>query len=505
MKFCGVLEHQQPMPLSMATGDKASPDTVLDDVPLQNQQMLPQEGRGKDYNNLLEGGGNGCVVDSLPSTSRYPDIPQDLIEAILMDDGDEEDQTPMNFSSVQENQLPTPLSAAAGDKTSPDTVVDDVPLQNQQMLPQEGRGDDYNDLLEGGGNGCIVDPLPSTSPYPNVPWDLLAAILMGNRDEEDQMPMNFSGVLEHHQLTALSVAAGDKVLPGLVFDDIPLQNQQMLPQEGRGEDYNDLLEGGGNRCVVDLLPSTTRYPDVLQDLIEAILMDDRDEEDQKAMNFSSLLEHQHPMPLSAATSDKASHRLVSDDVPLQNRQMLPQEGRGEDYNDLLEGGGNGCVIDPLQPMSPYPDVPQDLIEAILMDDGDEEDQMPMNFYGVQEHEQPTLLSTTVGDKASPDRVFDNVPPQNQQLLPLEGRVEDHNDLLKGGGNGCVVDALLSTSPYPDVPWDLIAAILIDDRDEEDQTPIKFSGISEHHQPTVDACIFKKCGGIVPPVHILLHR
>ena len=323
----------------------------------------------------------------------------------------------MNFSSVQENQLPTPLSAAAGDKTSPDTVIDDVPLQNQQMLLQEGRGDDYNDLLEGGGNGCVVDPLPSTSPYPNVPWDLIAAILMGDGDEEEQTPMNFSGASKHQQPTALSAAAGDKVLPGLVFDDIPLQNQQMLPQEGRGEDYNDLLEGGGNRCVVDLLLSTTRYLDVPQDLIEAILMDDRDEENQKAMNFSSVLEHKQPMPLSAAAGDKASRRLVFNDVPLQNWQMLPQEGRGEYYNDLLEGGGNGCVVDPLQPMSPYPDVPQDLIEAILMDVGDEKDQMPMNFYGVQEHQQPTLLSTAVGDKASPDRVFDNVPPQNQQLLP----------------------------------------------------------------------------------------
>ena len=229
--------------------------------------------------------------------------------------------------------------------------------------------------------------------------------------------MNFSCVQENQQPTPMSAAAGDKVSPGLVFNDIPLQNQQMLPQEGRGEDYNDLLKGGGNRCVVDLLLSTTRYPDVLQDLIEAILMDDRDEEDQKAMNFSSVLEHQQPMPLSAAAGDKASRRLVFDDVPLQNRQMLLQEGRGEDYNDLLEGGGNGCVVDLLQPTSPYPDVPQDLIEAILMDDGDEEDQMPMNFYGVQEHQQPTLLSTAVGDKASPDRVFDNVSPQNQQLLP----------------------------------------------------------------------------------------
>ena len=113
----------------------------------------------------------------------------------------------------------------------------------------------------------------------------------------------------------------------------------------------------------------------------------------------------------------ASLGLVFDDIPLQNQQMLPQEGRGEDYNDLLEGGGNGWVVDPLPSTGPYFEAPWDLFEAILMDDGDEEDQMPMNFYGVQEHQQPTLLSTAVGDKASPDRVFDNVPPQNQQLLP----------------------------------------------------------------------------------------
>ena len=50
---------------------------------------------------------------------------------------------------------------------------------------------------------------------------------------------------------SLIVAASDKESPGLDFNDIPLQNQQMLPQEGRGEDYNDLLEGGGNSWVVD--------------------------------------------------------------------------------------------------------------------------------------------------------------------------------------------------------------------------------------------------------------
>ena len=86
-----------------------------------------------------------------------------------MDDGDEEDQTPINFCGISEHQQPMPLSAAASDKASPDTIFDDVPLQNQQMLPQEGRGKDYNDLNEGGGNGCVFDPLPSTSPYPDVP------------------------------------------------------------------------------------------------------------------------------------------------------------------------------------------------------------------------------------------------------------------------------------------------------------------------------------------------
>ena len=135
MNFCGISKHLQPTPLSAAASDKASPDTILDDVPLQNQQMLPQEGRGKDYNDLLEGGGNGCDFYPLMSTSPYPDVPQDMIKAILMDDGDEEDQTRMNFSRVQEHQQPTPLSAAAGDKASPDTVLDDIPLQNQKMLP----------------------------------------------------------------------------------------------------------------------------------------------------------------------------------------------------------------------------------------------------------------------------------------------------------------------------------------------------------------------------------
>ena len=75
MNFSGVSEHHQARPLSVPASDKASPDTILDDVPLQNQQMLPQEGRGKDYNDLLEGGGNGGVVDLLPSTSPYRDVP----------------------------------------------------------------------------------------------------------------------------------------------------------------------------------------------------------------------------------------------------------------------------------------------------------------------------------------------------------------------------------------------------------------------------------------------
>ena len=75
----------------------------------------------------------------------------------------------MNFCGISEYQQPTPLSAAASDQASPDTILDNVPLQNPQILPQEGRGKDYNDLLEGGGNGCVVDPLPSTNPYPNVP------------------------------------------------------------------------------------------------------------------------------------------------------------------------------------------------------------------------------------------------------------------------------------------------------------------------------------------------
>ena len=123
-----------------------------------------------------------------------------------MDDEDEEDQTPMNFSRISEHERPTPLSAAASDKASPDTILDDVPLQNQQMLPQEG-GEDYNDLLEGGGNGCVVDPLLSTSPYPDIPWELIEAILMDGGDEEDQTPMNFCGIREHQQPTPFSAAA----------------------------------------------------------------------------------------------------------------------------------------------------------------------------------------------------------------------------------------------------------------------------------------------------------
>ena len=229
MNFCGISEHQQPTPLCAAARDKASPDTILDDVPLQSQQILTQEGRGKDYNDLLECGGNGCVFDPLPSMSPYPDVPQDRIEAILMDDGDEEDQTPMNFCGITVHQQSTPLNAAAGDKASPDTILDDVPLQNQQMLPQEGRGKNYNDLLQGGGNGCVVDLLPSTSPYPDVPQDLIEAIFRDDGDEEDQTPMNFSGVQEHSQLMPLSTTAGDKASPDTVLDDIPLQNQKMLP------------------------------------------------------------------------------------------------------------------------------------------------------------------------------------------------------------------------------------------------------------------------------------
>ena len=194
MNFFGISEHQQPTPLTAAASDKASPDTILDDVPLQNQQMLPQEERGKDYNDLLEGVGNGCIFDPFPSTGPYSDVPQDLIEAILMDDEDEEDQTPKNFCGIPEDQQPTPLSAAASDKASPDTSLGDVPPQNQQMLPQEGRGKDYNDLLEGGGNGCVVDLLLSTSPYPDVPQDMIKAILMDDGDEADQTRMNFSRV-----------------------------------------------------------------------------------------------------------------------------------------------------------------------------------------------------------------------------------------------------------------------------------------------------------------------
>ena len=114
-------------------------------------------------------------------------------------------------------------------------------------------------------------------------------------------------------------------------------------------------------------------------------MDDGDEEDQTPMNFSVIQEHQQPMPLSGAASGKASFDPIFDDVPPHNLQLLPQEGPPENHNDLLGGEGNGSVVDPPPSTTSYPDVPLDLIEAILMDDGDEEDQTPMNFYGVQEH------------------------------------------------------------------------------------------------------------------------
>ena len=82
---------------------------------------------------------------------------------------------PMNFSSIQEHQQPTPLSAAAARKASPILVFDDVPSHNQQLLPQEGPQEDHNDILRGGGNASIVDPLPSTGPYPDIPWEEMPA------------------------------------------------------------------------------------------------------------------------------------------------------------------------------------------------------------------------------------------------------------------------------------------------------------------------------------------
>ena len=131
--------------------------------------------------------------------------------------------------------------------------------------------------------------------------------------------------------------------------------------------------------------------------------------------------------------------------------MLPQEGPQEDHNDILGGGGNCRVVDPLPSTSPYPDVPWDLIEAILMDDRDDEDQTPMNFSGIQKHQQSMPSSAAAGGKASPNPIFDNVPPQNQPMLSHEGLAEDHNNVLGGEGNGNVVDPLPSMSPYPDVP------------------------------------------------------
>ena len=181
-----AFDVENVLPGPVFYGANASPGPVFDDVSPKNQQLLlPQEGRADDHSELLGGGGNGCVVDPLPSTGPSPEVPWDLIEAFLMDDGDEEDQTPMNFSGVQEHQQPTPLSTAAGGKASPGPIFDDVPPLNQQLIPKEGPAEDHNDLLGGGGNGSVVDPLPSTSPYPDVPWDLIEAILMDDEDEED--------------------------------------------------------------------------------------------------------------------------------------------------------------------------------------------------------------------------------------------------------------------------------------------------------------------------------
>ena len=155
-----IFDSQNALPGPAFDGENVLPGPVFDDIPPHNQQLLPQEGRAEDHNHEAR--------------------PWDLIEAFLMDNGDEEDQTPMNFSGVQEHQQP---------------------------LPQEGRADDHNDLLGGGGNGCVVDLLPSTSTYPSVPCDLIEAILMDDGDEEDQTPMNFSGVQERQQPTPLSTAA----------------------------------------------------------------------------------------------------------------------------------------------------------------------------------------------------------------------------------------------------------------------------------------------------------
>ena len=93
-------------------------------------------------------------------------------------------------------------------------------------------------------------------------------------------------------------------------------------------------------------------------------------------------------------------------------QLLPQEGPLEDHNDLLGSEGNGSVVDPLLSTGPYPDVPWDLIEAILMDDGDEEDQTPMNFSGILENQQPMSFSVVTSGKASFGPIFDDVPPHN---------------------------------------------------------------------------------------------
>ena len=124
---------------------------------------------------------------------------------------------------------------------SPDPIFDDVPPQNHQLLLQEEPVKDHNDLLEGGGNGSVVDPLLSTSPYPNVHWDLIEAILMDDGDKDDQTPINFSGIQEHQQSTPLSAATSGKALSGPVFNDVPPQNQLLLPQEGLAEDHNNVL------------------------------------------------------------------------------------------------------------------------------------------------------------------------------------------------------------------------------------------------------------------------
>ena len=72
----------------------------------------------------------------------------------------------------------------------------------------------------------------------------------------------------------------------------------------------------------------------------------------------------------------------------------------------------GAVFDDVPPQN------QDLIEAILMDDGDE-DQKPMNFSGVQEHQQPTPLSAAAPGGEWQDQASTSCKLADQEVISLQ--------------------------------------------------------------------------------------